>query len=546
MIVVSAPFFIMSTNAYVTYSDNLDSEFIYLHLLKSTGMLFHNSPDAIVPNIMNGLPRVYFHSEFSFIRVLFFIFPSFWAYVINLMIIRLIGFAGMFLLMKDYFTGGDKRSATFVAALFAMVPLYVMYGLSVAGVPLILWAFLNILRSKYRWYHILIISVFPFYSHFAMIGPFLIFLLLAIAGYFILVLREKVNIAYYFSLVLMFVSFLIANYNIILSYIFPSDILSHRSEWSVPPYSVFTAFKQTVKVILSGHYHSTTFLAVPIYLMGLITLWKIRHDKIKILNLSIPFVIIFFISVFMAAYPFIRYALKDVLHIITTFQLTRFSFLIPVMWFIIIGLSFKYRIGSVKYLYLLLAIQLLIICVSNKEIKKNYMHIVTKGSSTFNYDGFNAVFSQNLYQEIMDHIGTDPSTYRVVSIGIEPAVAIYNGFYTLDSYQNYYPLKYKHEFRKIISKELDKNEFNKEKFDKWGNKCYMYVAELQDCCYFDCHKNQDCEINNLEINVVALRELGGSYIFSGVPVNNYSELGINFVKKFTSPTSRFNVYLYKL
>ncbi len=100
LILLYVPFLLMGTNAYVLYKDNLDSDFLYLHLLKTTGMLFGTDPQLIVPNIMNGLPRVYFHSEFSIIRLWFLIFPSFWAYVFNSFIIHLVGFIGMYLFMK--------------------------------------------------------------------------------------------------------------------------------------------------------------------------------------------------------------------------------------------------------------------------------------------------------------------------------------------------------------------------------------------------------------------------------------------------------------
>ncbi len=134
----------------------------------------------------------------------------------------------------------------------------------------------------------------------------------------------------------------------------------------------------------------------------------------------------------------------------------------------------------------------------------------------------------------------------MLSLGLEPNVAIYNGFYTLDSYQNYYPLSYKHAFRKIIAVELEKNAVLKKNFDTWGNRCYLFSAELQKCCFLDCNKNKDCQINHLEIDTNAIRDLGGSYLFSAVPVNNHKELGLVFEKKFTSPSSKYNIYLYKI
>lgn len=540
------PFLLMGTNAFVLFRDNLDSDFLYLHLLKSTGMLFGTDPQMIVPNVMNGLPRVYFHSEFSFIRLWFLLLPSYHAYVFNSTLIHLIGFTGMFLFMRDNFTDGKVKPAALVAGMFALAPLYTMYGLSVAGVPLILWTFQKIQRGTAKIYHYLILILFPFYSHFAMIGPFIIALLFAIAVYRIFLLKQKVPMAWFAAMTLLFCCFLLANFNIISSYIFPSDIPSHRSEWNAIPYSMKTAFKQTVKVILSGHYHSTSFLAIPLYLAGLFALWQTRSNRKAVLQLAIPFIAIAGISLFMALYPFLKYGLKDILHFITTFQLTRFSFLIPVMWFLIIGLAYRYTLKGKPVFWALMIIQTFIIINSNKEIKNNYIHIATKGINTFNFNSYAAVFSEDLCNQIDTYIGKEKSSYRVLSLGLEPNVAIYNGFYTLDSYQNYYPLSYKHAFRKIIAAELEKNAVLKKNFDTWGNRCYLFSSELQKCCFLDCNKNKDCQINHLEIDTNAIRDLGGSYLFSAVPVNNHKELGLVFEKKFTSPSSKYNIYLYKI
>lgn len=44
----------------------------------------------------------------------------------------------------------------------------------------------------------------------------------------------------------------------------------------------------------------------------------------------------------------------------------------------------------------------------------------------------------------------------MISVGIYPAAAAYNGFHCLDGYSNNYPLEYKHAFRQIMEGELDK------------------------------------------------------------------------------------------
>ncbi len=547
LLVVTFPFLISNTNAFVFYKDNLDGELIYLHILKMNGLLLSTNGDTIVPNMMNGLPRFYIHSEYSFIRVLFLLLPSFWAYVVNNFIIRLIGFIGMYLFMRDYFVPErNEKIAGIVASLFCIVPLFSMYGLCVMGIPLLLWSFQKIMLKQQKFYHYFIIILFPFYAHFALIAPFITALICVYAFYRWFIMKLSVPKNYFIAIALLCLFFVLANFNIISSYVVPSNIVAHRSEWNVEPYALKTAFKQIIKVILTGHYHSASFAAFPIYLFGMAVIYSVRKNRRKVLNLAIPFVAIFLISVFVALYPYIKYSLRNVLHILTTFQLTRFSFLIPVMWFLLIGFSLKYSKFNIKYFYLTMAIQAIIVLNANKEIKNNYIQLITKGPNEFNFDSYKSIYSVPLFKEIDQYIGLPKSSYRTISLGIEPNVAQYNGFYTLDSYQNYYPLAYKHSFRKIIAKELDKNKSIKTKFDTWGNKCYLFSSELSDCCIVDCNKKTNCEVNNLEINADAAKQLGGKYMFSAVPVNNYKTLGITFLKKFTHPEARFDIYLYEL
>ena len=109
---------------------------------------------------------------------------------------------------------------------------------------------------------------------------------------------------------------------------------------------------------------------------------------------------------------------------------------------------------------------------------------------------------------------------------MHPTIAQYNGFYTLDSYQNLYSLEYKNKFREIIADELEKNHRMKNYFDAWGSRCYVFVAELfgKGKCYLNCSKYETDSIDHFEIDTKALSALGGKYIFSAVPINNYEKL----------------------
>jgi hypothetical protein len=151
-----------------------------------------------------------------------------------------------------------------------------------------------------------------------------------------------------------------------------------------------------------------------------------------------------------------------------------------------------------------------------------------------------------LYSKIDKFIGIEKSKYRVLSIGIHPATALYNGFYTLDGYFMTFPLKYKLEFRKIIEKELSKNKELKNWFDEWGSRCYAVPSELggyRDIIY---SKKKNIKLKDLQLNSEAIKNMGGKYIFSSMEILNYKENNLKFLKKFDAKESIWEIYLYKV
>src|SRR5690606_4412812 len=63
--------------------------------------------------------------------------------------------------------------------------------------------------------------------------------------------------------------------------------------------------------------------------------------------------------------------------------------------------------------------------------------------------------------------------YKIASLGIHPAVAIFNGIPSIDGYSGIYGLKYKNKIFEIIEKELEsESRYLFRHFMGWGNKCY--------------------------------------------------------------------------
>lgn len=138
----------------------------------------------------------------------------------------------------------------------------------------------------------------------------------------------------------------------------------------------------------------------------------------------------------------------------------------------------------------------------------------------------------------------------MVSIGIDPLIAAYNGFYVLDSYQVLYPLNYKTQFRKIIQKELDKDTNLKNYFDGWGNCCYMLIGDnptkdMRRLGSYRINQRITKPIQNLEINTEILQSLGAEYIISCRQIINFKDNRL-FPARIFQEGSQSPLFLYKI
>jgi len=537
------PIFILGEKSFITVHDNLDSEFVFYHTLKLTGNLFPFSNSTIVPNIFDGLSTNYFHSEFSFIRVLFYIFPSFWAYVLNSLLIRIIGLFGISLLMRDYFKSSKHSTGLIVLITlsFALLPIYSLYGISVLGQPILLWCFLNLKHKKKLFISFLIIFMFPFYAHFALIAPFLL-IAFFIYGVIILKINKKINRNYFIGLGVLFLSFVLANYYTIENFIF-NKIPSHRVDWTRTIPSITSTIKTFLHTILESNYHASLVFGLPVLLLSIYAILK-KTKQWKTIGLVMLSILV--IGFFHSIYNFISVPLEDELHILTSFQFNRFTFLIPFLFYLLILLfSCDSKISS-RLLWIVVILFCLRNISYNSELKYNVAKLILPQVVPEEITDFDTFYSKDLFKDIQNHIGLQQNEYKVVSLGIYPSIAQYNGFYTLDSYQNNYPLSYKKRFREVIKSELYKNTELKEYFDDWANRCYLFSAELKNSCYLDCRKDDNSRVKELSINTDALKTMGCAYVFSAAVIENAADINLKLDKTFENNNSKLKIYLYKL
>ena len=534
-----SPLFILGENAHIRVHDNLDSNLAWYKVLKESGEIF-GSLEAVIPQVMNGnLLRNAFGTEWSGIVWLHALFPTMLAYAISQTITRVFAFIGMYLLLRDHFLRSDEWIMISVgtALTFALTPFWPSGMLSTLGMPLALWAFLHIRNGRISWREYAVFSLLPLYSS-IVLGMFFFLFAMGILWLIDVIKRKKHVISFLIALIYMSLVYMIVEYRLVYSFIFDDDPNS-RDEYFHTTLSLSRVIRLTFKNYVFGHTHVMTvhgLIILPVLFIALLIIWKKGWWKQEKLFVYL-FILNFLLSLWYAFWFFKGWEpLTEKFHFMNTFNFARFHFLRPLVIYASFALALKviwqFHHWWKPIVTLCLIAQLVVLVPFNEEIAHHQKPSVKE------------FYDVELFSQIKEYIGLPQEEYRVASIGLHPAIAQYNGFYTLDSYNNFYPLTYKHQFRKIIEKELAKNKKIRTYFDEWGGRCYLFTEELGKHYMFK--KSSKKKLKTIQLQTDVFKEMGGRYIFSAVPIINEDENKLRLEKEFTTKKSVWKIYLYRV
>ncbi|MGY5871682.1 MAG: DUF6044 family protein [Candidatus Thorarchaeota archaeon] len=629
-----APYYIFGIDTQIGVHDTYDSTVIWYEVLAESGMIFAPN-DAIVPGIMNGLPRISFGSEFYAYLWLFFLTDPYTACLINITLGYIIGFAGMYLLLKKHFLTEPNQELIVLGAAVCFAVLQFRptggLGLSIATLPLVLYAFLNIRNgssSKIDWAILLLV---PFYA--SLVYTYFFFLFLVGLQWVVDILRTKtINKKFTGSLLLMGGVFLVIEYRLVTGMLFGSSFVSHRTAFIPEALSLVDALETGVNMFLAGQYHGISLHGVGVLFaiglaIGLISLYRqkkiqqmlivvgivgtivtawivaIWHPTsiIPLVNMAVSLVppgarlllllvgaigvgvfivlilrshlsdsnipeqdstlhwktikvmitilvICFIIGMWYGIwYWSALLPLKNEIDLLRMFQFHRFYRLFPLLWYILFALALAIikRGPSFRNIPINQILVLALILMQLSIVMPYNWAVVSRNQGGQDQEvTYREFYAEDLFTQIRDDIGIPQEVYRIINIGIHPAVAQHSGFHTLDGYLNNYPLEYKLQFRNIISYELAKDEDIAIYFDGWGSRCYTFVAELgRD---FLCTKSKNLSVGNLELNVTALYEMNCSYVFSAVEILNAGDNNLSLLQTYETAESIWRIYVYEL
>ena len=213
------PLFLFGENSLVQIHDNLDQLLVQKKILAESGLIFGPN-NSQIPNMLNGIPRSAFGTEFQVFVWFIYLFGTFYGYVLNVLCIHLIAFWGMYRLLSNHFLSADQKLIIIgVATTYGVLPFSTMIGLSVAGQAMALDAFLTIRKGSDRWTDWLPLILIPFYSSFVLAFIFFLFAM-SIFWLYDFFIVKKICLKFLSAIALMTVMFLLIEYRLIYAIFF--------------------------------------------------------------------------------------------------------------------------------------------------------------------------------------------------------------------------------------------------------------------------------------------------------------------------------------
>lgn len=561
------PWMLAGESGYIRIHDTLDSNLVWYKIMTEQKFWFAPNLSEVGSIFEKGVPRVSYPSELSVVALLFAWLEPYWAYVANQFILRLVAFSGMYIFLRSNLPVGQRSHifiALGVALCYAALPYWAFGGGAVAGLAWIFYALIRVWRGHLGIAEVIILFVYPFYSHIVLTGMFLIglsWLLIPVALIFGHRLRPIL-----IATIITTISHLLVSYRLV-EYAVMGGFISQRADYVMPHNSLAIAWSETLRIFQYGEWAvtlhgSVIFYTVLVVLAFTLLLFVARHilwhqAERSMLNrakdtwwqsqssaLGFMVATCFAMALFCGLWnwnPITTW--RETMPILVMVNFTRISFYMPFLWMVAFALALAIIVNKIQFIGFILIAGLLIAQLRVELPQHEYF--VEKKQTGITYAQF---FSKPLFDDIANSLPGNRLSYVVGSIGIHPSVAQYNGFKTADAFLALYPKEYKVKFRKVVVDEFSLRPDLLKYFDEWGSSAYFYITEMW--CPRDgavCTKTKLIPPVPVRFDVLAMRDLlGVKYLFSVPTISNAADLGLTYMGTFESSESAWHITVYRL
>lgn len=552
------PFFIMGEKSIITYNDQLDGEMITYIL--NAKHLFEGLDTY--PELMNGIPSAGMMSPAPLFVFLFKVFPPFVCFMIMTAVTRISAF------LSTYFFGSafvKKKWIPFAAGVaFMMMPYYPVYGLCIPGLAFVWFALVILSKDSPRFRHML--------AAYALIILYALTSSLALVGFGVVITLALLTLVTAFKSglkalriaaaeILLLVSYTLSNMPLVRQLLGKGyEFVSNKSETLISSRSALDILKS---YILGGDPYTACFQKIIICfaIVSIVLAFIFFKEKKKFVKENKPlfytilFITITYVLLVVYSSSFVTGLRNQSTGMLHDFNFIRIAWMLPPAFMFLLVLSADLLVETFekkekKVLSILTSVIIILVIAAifslasfNNDSKTTTMRML-KGSE-YKQISFGQFYSKELFDEAERVIGKDRKDFKVISMGLTPASAAYNGFNCLDAYSNNYDVNYKHEFREIIENELSKSDYYRGYFDDWGNRCYIYLASYKTGinAYF-----YNITFYEIDINFKKAKEMGADYVISASAIDGYEERGLKLLtaEPISSEDCWYKLYVYEI
>lgn len=507
----------LSRDVYVQYLDFLDGIVPNRKALAEDAAALDLSVNS-VPLLMGG--HAYADNKLALIYWLTYAFGPFGALGVGELIMRAVAFVGAFVFLRDHVIPKERLIALGVATCFALLPFWRPGMLGVPGQPLVAWAFLNIRGGQSKARDYVIVAAYGFCSNLFVYGLFF-YGLLALVPIYDRTRRRPIRWATIAALA----SGLAIAIGTELRVLATKSVL-HRVEYDA--LGVRRAsdqdhpFKETALLFLNGQWHANSlhkFVILPAVILALAVTFRRPADRLQRMLRAACLVFLAICTVYLIS--ILPPVLRAVMHLgpLRAFTYNRGYTLFPLLTVVAFATSLvllRDKLGRGHAAVMVaVALHVVYLFANNTALT----HAITHRESRNDHMTFRAFYAEGLFARIRQEIARTGEG-AVVSVGMYPSIALYNGLPTVDGYSNAYDLSYKHQFRRIIARELARQETTRAYFDGFGSRCYVYDDVVGKSLST---KASYLRTPSLDLDWDELRAMGGRYLLSAAAIERPSD-----------------------